>query len=323
MKPDSATINREADELDIAIYTLGRNAGEGADRKVENDFNLSDEERDMLKQLSDAFHAKGKKLIVVLNIGGVIETDSWRGLADGILLAWQPGLEGGNAITDVLSGKVNPSGKLASSFPIKYEDEPSAKNFPGRELEPEAKSIAPALRGRPSEVIYEEGIYVGYRYFNTFHVKTAYPFGYGLSYTQFEYSDLALSSSSFKNKLEVSVKVTNKGKLSGKEVVELYLSAPAKKLDKPQEELKGFAKTHLLEPGQSQTVQIILDEDALASFDPALTRWVAEAGTYQVKIGASSEDIRMTKDFNLNKELELPKLNKVLVPSVEIRGMKP
>jgi len=254
---------------------------------------------------------------------GEQEMDSWRGLTDGILLAWQPGLEGGNAITDVLSGKVNPSGKLASSFPIKYEDESSAKNFPGRELEPAAKTNTPAFMGRPAEVIYEEGIYVGYRYFNTFHVKTAYPFGYGLSYTQFEYSDLALSGSSFKNKLLVSVKVTNKGKLPGKEVVELYLSAPAKKLDKPQEELKGFAKTHLLEPGESQTVQISLDEAALVSFDPGLTRWVAEAGTYQVKIGASSEDIRLTKDFVLNKELALPKLDKVLVPEVAIKEMKP
>ncbi len=323
MKPDAATIAGEAESSDIAIFTIGRNAGEGADRKTENDFNLSDEERGMLKDVSDAFHAKGKKLVVVLNIGGVIETDSWRGLADGILLAWQPGLEGGNAITDILSGKVNPSGKLATSFPLKYEDVSSAKNFPGHELEPRTDANTRPFGGRAAEVTYEEGIYVGYRYFNTFHVKTAYPFGFGLSYTQFGYSDLALSSNSFKNKMQVSVKVTNTGNLPGKEVVELYLSAPSKQMDKPQEELKGFAKTRLLEPGQSQTLVIPLDENALASFDTRQTRWVAEPGTYQVKIGASSEDIKITKDFTLAKELDLPKLNKVLAPTMEIKELKP
>ncbi len=322
MKPDAASVASEAESSDLAIFTIGRNAGEGADRKVEKDFNLSDDEKDMIKQVSDAFHAKGKKLIVVLNIGGVIETDSWRGLADGILLAWQPGLEGGNAITDILSGKVNPSGKLATSFPIKYEDVSSAKNFPGHELEPQTAANTRPFGGRAAEVTYEEGIYVGYRYFNTFHVKTAYPFGFGLSYTQFAYSALAFSSSSFKNKLEVSVTVTNTGKLAGKEVVELYLSAPAKQMDKPREELKGFANTRLLEPGQSQTLEMTLDENALASFDTRQTRWVAESGTYQVKIGASSEDIRITKDFTLSKELQLPKLNKVLVPAINIQEMK-
>jgi beta-glucosidase len=321
LKYEKNLLDQAADECDMAILTLGRNSGEGQDRKVEADFNLSEDEKTMLRQISDVFHKKGKKLIVVLNIGGVIETTSWRDQADAILLAWQPGLEGGNAIADILSGKQNPSGKLAASFPVKYEDVPSVKNFPGRELD----SAAPASRfsGKPSEVIYEDGIYVGYRYYGSFHVKTAYPFGYGLSYTNFSYTNLALGSTSFKNKLTVSVTVTNTGKLAGKEIVELYLSAPAGKVDKPEEELKGFAKTRLLNPGESQTIKLDLDASSLASFNTSQTRWIADAGTYRVKIGASAEDIRLTKDFTLNSEIQLPKLNKVLVPQVDIKEIKP
>jgi beta-glucosidase len=321
MPQEAAFVNQAAEESDLAIFTLGRNAGEGADRKVENDFNLSDVEKSLLKQLSEAFHKKGKKLIVVLNVGGVIEMASWRDDADAILLAWQPGLEGGNSMADVLSGKQNPSGKLASSFPMKYEDVPSAKNFPGRELDPSAPSNP--MRGKPSEVIYEDGIYVGYRYYQSFHVKTAYPFGYGLSYTKFKYSDLTLSSNTFKGSLQASVTVTNTGKVAGREIVQLYLSAPAKKINKPEEELKGFAKTRLLNPGESQTILINLDVTSLASFDTSLTRWVAEAGNYKVKIGASAEDIVLTKDFKLDSEIELQQLNKVLVPQVEIKEIKP
>lgn len=314
-------LNQVAEESDLAILTLGRNAGEGQDRKVENDFNLSDDEQIMIGQISDAFHKKGKRLIVVLNIGGVIETASWRDKADAILLAWQPGLEGGNSMTDVLSGKQNPTGKLATTFPLKYDDVSSSKSFPGRVLDPNAPGNP--MMGKPSEVIYEDGIYVGYRYYQSFHVKTAYPFGYGLSYTQFKYSNLVLSSSTFRDHLQASVTITNTGNTSGKEVVELYLSAPAGKIDKPEEELKAFAKTQLLKPGESQTIRFSLDASSLASFDTDLTRWVAAVGTYQVKIGASADDIKLKKDFSLDKEILLPKLNKVLEPQVEIKEIKP
>jgi beta-glucosidase len=321
LKPDIELLNQVAGQSDLAIFTLGRNAGEGADRKVENDFTLSGDEQMIIKQISDVFHKKGKKLIVVLNIGGVIETASWRDDVDAILLAWQPGLEGGNSIADVLSGKINPSGKLAISFPMKYDDVPSAKYFPGRVLDSSSKGNP--MMGRPSEVIYEDGIYVGYRYYQSFHVKTAYPFGFGLSFTKFDYSKLSLSSETFKDKLLVSVTVTNKGKTAGKEVVELYLSAPTDKTDKPEEELKGFAKTRILKPGESQIVQISLNSASLASFSTPLTRWVADAGKYRVRIGGSAEDIKLTRDFKLEKQILLPQLNKVLAPTVVINEMKP
>jgi beta-glucosidase len=300
---------------------LGRNAGEGQDRKVDNDFNLSEDENMMISQISDAFHKKGKKFIVVLNIGGVVETASWREKTDAILLAWQPGLEGGNSIADVLSGKQNPSGKLATSFPMKYEDVSSSKSFPGRELDPKAPGNP--MMGKPSEVIYEDGIYVGYRYYTSFHVKTAFPFGFGLSYTQFKYSNLVLNTTTFKDQLKASITVTNSGNTSGKEVVELYLSAPTGTINKPEEELKAFAKTRLLKPGESQTIVLTLSGSSLASFDTELTRWVADAGTYQVKIGASADDIKLRKEFTLEKKILFPQLNKVLMPQVEIKEIKP
>jgi len=302
-------ISAAAAQSDLGVFTISRNAGEGADRKID-DFNLSDAEKTLLKAVADAFHAKGKKLVVVLNIGGAIEMASWNTGADAILLAWQPGLEGGNAIADVLSGVVNPSGKLATTFPAKYEDEPSAKSFPG----------TPA--GHPTESVYNEGIYVGYRYFNSFGVKTAYPFGYGLSYTKFAYNNLKLSSPTFSKKLSATVTITNIGKTAGKEVVQLYLSAPHTGLDKPSEELKAFAKTGLLKPGESQTLILTLNPKDLASFNTDASAWIADAGKYEVKIGASSEDIKLAKWFTLAKTLTVEKVHKALAPQVAIDELK-
>jgi len=322
---DANTLAQKAMDNDVAIITIGRNAGEGADRKLQNDYYLSDTEKMVIKNTADAFHAKGKKIIVVLNIGGVVETASWRDGVDGILLAWQPGLEAGNAITDILSGKVNPSGKLATTFAADYKDEPTAKTFPGKELADTAKAPPAAGQrrgGRPSEVTYEEGVYVGYRYFNTFHVKPAYPFGYGLSYTTFKYGPLKLSATSFDGKITATVTVTNSGTVAGREIVQLYVSAPGKELDKPAEELKGFAKTRTLNAGESQTMTFTLAAADLASFDTPSTSWIAEAGSYIVKAGASSEDIKQTASFTLAKDIVTEKVNKVLVPQVQINELK-
>ncbi len=206
---DNSIITSKASVADVAIIVIGRNAGEGQDRKIENDFNLSVTEQALIKNVADAFHAQNKKVIVVLNIGGVIETVSWRDKVDGILLAWQPGLEGGNAITDILSGKVNPSGRLATTFPVKYEDVPSVKNFPGKEFPDQATTGAMGMKLIPAEVTYEEGIYVGYRYYNTFNIKPAYEFGYGLSYSNFTFGNLKLSSSTFNRNITATLTITN------------------------------------------------------------------------------------------------------------------
>ncbi|MBK0379783.1 glycoside hydrolase family 3 C-terminal domain-containing protein [Mucilaginibacter segetis] len=303
-------ITTEAENTDVALVTIGRNAGEGADRKLENDFYLSDTEKAMLKSISDAYHAKGKKVVVVLNIGGVIETASWRDWVDGILLAWQPGLEAGNAIADILSGKVNPSGRLATTFPVDYGQIPAGKNFPG----------TPAAK--PTQVVYEEGMYVGYRYFNTFNVKPAYAFGYGLSYTNFDFSDIKLSDKNFNGTLTINVRVKNTGSVAGREVVQMYLSAPTKTLDKPSEELKGFVKTVMLQPGQSQVVGFVIRATDLASFNTDKQAWIADAGKYTVKIGPSSEDIKQSESFNLAADIITEKVNKALVPQQPITELK-
>jgi beta-glucosidase len=312
---------------DAAIIAIGRNAGEGRDRRnIEGDFRLSAAEQDIIKAVTDAFHAKNKKVTVVLNVGGVVETASWKDIPDAILLAWQGGQETGNSIADILKGNVSPSGKLATTFPINYEDDPSSKNFPGKELpseQPPQGQQQGFMRGRPAEVTYEEGIYVGYRYFETFNVKPSYEFGYGLSYTGFDYSNPKLSSTTFNGTITIAVDVKNTGKVAGKEVVQLYLSAPAGKLDKPALELKGFAKTRLLQPGESQTVAFVLDGRSLASFDTAAYSWIADAGAYTVKIGASSKDIKQSAVFNLGKSLTVKKETVSLVPKVKISELRP
>jgi len=316
--PDNGLINKKAGETDIAVIAIGRNAGEGNDRKLAGDFNLSAIEKTLIKNVAGAFHEQNKKIIVVLNIGGVIEIASWRDDADAILLSWQPGLEGGNAIADLLSGKVNPSGKLATTFPINYDDVPSAKNFPGKEFPDQAATSSFGIKQIPAEVTYDEGIYVGYRYYNTYHIKTAYEFGYGLSYTKFSYSNLKISSSQFQGKLTASLTITNTGSVAGKEVVQVYISAPSIKLDKPNEELKAFAKTGLLKPGQSQTLRFTIYPDDLASFDTDRSSWVAGAGKYTVKAGASCLDIRQRGSFNLLNELVVERCHNVLAPQVKI-----
>lgn len=285
---------------DIAIITLGRSAGEN----YENGYlPISQTELDLVRNVSGIFHKAGKKVIVVLNIPGVWETTSWRNYADAILLAWLPGQEGGYAVADILTGKVNPSGKLPDSFPINYEDVPSANSFPGLPVE------------EPINSFYTEGIYVGYRYYDSFKVPTAYEFGYGLSYTTFEYSDLKLSSNTFSDRLKISVNVKNTGNVAGKEVVQLYLSAPASEIEKPVQELKGFAKTKLLNPGGHQLLTFELDEKSLASFWSGISAWVADQGNYEVRIGASSKDIRLKATFNLPKPIIVEKVHDVLYPN--------
>jgi beta-glucosidase len=317
---DNNVITQQSNDNDMAIITIGRNAGEGRDRIVENDFNLSATEQSLIKNVADAFHAKGKKVVVVLNIGGVIEVASWRDQVDGILLVWQPGLEAGHAIADVLSGKISPSGKLASTFPVDYKDVPS-KNFPGKAF-PERATGTGFFKRVPAEVTYDEGIYVGYRYYNTFNVKPAYEFGFGKSYTNFTYGNIKLSSPTLTNAVVATVTVTNTGKVAGKEVVQLYVAAPSGKLDKPESELRGFVKTGLLQPGASQTITFTIKPSDIASFNSNSSSWIVDAGKYTIKIGASSLDTRQTATFTLLKDVVVEKVNKVLTPQVPIEELK-
>lgn len=312
---------KKAEETDVALITIGRNAGEFRDRQKDNDFYLSDAEKTLITSVAAAYHTNGKKVIVIINAGGVIDVASWRNEADAILLAWQGGQEAGNAVADILSGKVNPSGKLATTFPVKYEDEPSSKNFPGIEFPEKATTGMLGMKAVPAEVTYEEGIYVGYRYFNSFNVKTAYEFGFGLSYTNFSYGNMELSSKDLKEKITATVTVTNNGKTAGKEIVQLYISAPSNKLNKPSAELKGFAKTKLLQPGQSQKISFTITPTDLASFNTASTAWIADAGSYTVKIGASSTDIKQSSIFSLDKEIVTEKCFKVMTPQAPVKEL--
>ena len=297
-------IANEVKEADAAIVTIGRQAGEGVDREIEGEFNLTNDERQMIFDVCNAFHAAGKPVVVVINSGSVIETSSWSGYPDAILCAWQPGEEGGNSVADILTGKVNPSGKLTMTWPIAAADHPSTRNFPGQMdlyTFETMKSNGQKVPGYDF-TRHEEGIYVGYRYFDTSKCAVAYPFGYGLSYTTFEYSKPTVTQRG--EQIEVSVTIRNTGKVSGKEIAQVYVAAPKGQLDKPAKELKAFGKTRELKPGESQTLKMTLQRRDLASFDEAQSAWVVDAGNYEFNIGANVSDIRATARLNVKAMTE-------------------
>lgn len=305
-----------AAQNDVAVVVLGRNAGEGSDRKLKDDFSLTNIESELLREVSDAFHAVGKKVIVVLNIGGVIETVSWKSMADAILLPWSPGQEGANAVADVMTGKVNPSGKLPMTFPMSYFDVPSSANFPYTTESTESNSLAALFQQQTKKknvdyTAYDEGIWVGYRYFTTKGVEVSYPFGYGLSYTTFGYSKPVVKSGT--DGFTASITVTNNGSVAGRESVQLYVAAPAGGLEKPSMELKSFAKTKLLAPGESETLTMKVDTYSLASFNESASQWETAAGEYGVMFGANVTDIRCKGAFLLAKASSWP-VHNVLAP---------
>lgn len=312
---NSKEINGIADSSDIAFITIGRLSGEFQDRRVEGDFNLTDTEMDMIDKVSTIYHQQGKKVVMILNIGNVIETASWQDKVDAILLPWQGGQEAGNAVVDVLIGKVNPSGKLPTSFPNNYEDVSSMKNFPGEEYG-EPVTVMGAVKAVPSKVTHEEGIYVGYRYYSTFGREVAYPFGYGMSYTSFEYSSPSLTNDN--GIINIKATVKNTGTTSGREVVQVYFKAPGTLLDQPALELRTFDKTSLLEPGQSQEIEFTIQPKDYASYDSERSSWIVEAGEFEVKIGASSTDIRLIDRFTIPEEIVVEKLSHSLRTAVDI-----
>ena len=305
--PTAEELAAQVKSNDVAILTLGRTSGEASDRRVE-EFYLKDNETALIKQVAEAYHAAGKKVIVILNICSPVETASWKNTVDAVICAFQPGQEVGNSVADVLTGKVNPSGHLPMTFAIKYGDAPSDANFPydyefkmpsfamgsGMNFESKEKK-----EEKPKEAVrnvdytnYEEGIYVGYRYFDTFGKEVSYPFGHGLSYTTFSFD--VVSSGINGDKCEMKVSVKNIGNCAGKESVQLYVKAPAGGLEKPAKELKAFAKTKLLQPGESEIVTLSWNLMDMASFNEKSCSWELAKGTYQWMVAASSADVRCT-----------------------------
>jgi Beta-glucosidase-related glycosidases len=306
-------LKKQTSDNNYAIVFLSQSAGESLDCKS-TDFTLSDNELKLIENVCTAYHEAGKKVVVVLNIAIPVETTSWKEKPDAIICSWQSGQEMGNAIADVVSGTVNPSGKLTVSFPVRLSDSPAYDNFPvditydwvyaqhgflPRKRLPENEPVVRNVHYTD----YKEGIYVGYRYFDTKKVDVSYPFGYGLSYTTFSYSNATVKRS--KGEWIATVKVTNTGKVAGREVVELYVAAPGGKIDKPEKELKSFAKTRLLKPGESETATMKFTDYMLSSFDEKDNHWIADEGKYKALFAASSLDIRQTVEFILKKKFDV------------------
>lgn len=343
MPPFSLTPPKRADEFvptadelaqqvksnDMAILTFGRTSGEASDRRVE-EFYLKDNEAALIKQVAEAYHAAGKKVVVILNICSPVETASWKNSVDAVVCAFQPGAEVGNCVADVLTGKVNPSGRLPMTFAVKYGDAPSDANFPydyefkmpsfamgtGMNFKSEKKEEKPKEPERNVDYTdYEEGIYVGYRYFDTFGKEVSYPFGHGLSYTTFGFE--VISSAINGDVCEVKVAVKNTGKVAGKESVQLYVKAPAGGLDKPAKELKAFAKTKVLQPGETEEVTLKWNLMDMASFNEKSSAWELAKGTYEWMVAASSADVRCTVSQKVAKAQKV-KAHKAMLPQVKI-----
>ena len=254
-----------AKKADLVLLFLGLDEvkeSEGLDR---SDMKLAKNQIDLLL----AIHRVNPRLVVVLSCGSAVET-GWASHCQGLVWAGLGGQAGAGAVLDVLTGKVNPAGRLAETWPMHCEDNPSYNNF--------------AKDGRTVE--YREGLYVGYRYYQTAGVPVAYPFGYGLSYTSFEYSDLHATPTG------VSLTVKNTGAMAGDEVVQVYISKPDARIFRPMQELKGFARVHL-EAGESKLVSIPLDDKAFRYWNDPAGHWAVEGGSYTVRAGACSEDIRL------------------------------
>ena len=295
---DREVIDRQAMANDIAVITLGRTAGEAADRKITDDFNITEVERLLLSDVCDAFHLQGKAVVVILNTSGAMETASWKHSADAILMTWQPGQEVGNSIADVLSGRVNPSGRLPMTLPNNATDHLSSRNFPlfgGNE-----RMAIQSWNPRPTleYTDYEEGLLVGYRYFTTAGMDVSYPFGFGLSYTTFEMGNEKVKAG--KNDIEVKVTVRNTGTTAGREVVQIYVALPRSgQPGEPIAELKAFAKTRLLAPAESQELTLTIPRHYLRRYDESLHQWVFDKGAYEIRICSDANTVRLRKSVSL------------------------
>lgn len=302
--PDTSVTEEElsaAASADTAIYVIRRNTGENFDRKAEKgDYYLSDIEEENLRKISARF----KHTVVVLNTcvidASVLE--SIPGIS-AIVLMGQAGMEAGNALADILTGKVTPSGKLTDTWAKRYEDYPAAATFSAND-------------GQTLEELYTEDIFVGYRHFDTKGLEVVYPFGYGLSYTEFAYHDVSVTADW--NKVTVSLAVENLGKFVGREIVQVYASAPSGRLLKPYQELKGYAKTNLLKPGQSETVEITFSTADLSSYDEGKAAWMMEPGDYLIRVGTHSRDTEIAAVLRLDEEAVTCQLSNQLKPDKKL-----
>ena len=323
-------MNDAIDGSDVAIISLGRKSGEAADRS-EADFYLKEGESQLIKTVSEAYHAKGKKVIVLLDICSPIDVASWQDQIDALVCTWQGGQESGFSVADVLSGKVNPSGKLPMTFQIKYGDAYADKNFPGNVDDKTLgamfmwgydKDKAPEERNPEANIDYtnyEEDIYVGYRYFDSFGKDVAYPFGFGLSYTTFSYDNMNVSEAGGVYTVKVDVK--NTGSRAGRNVVELFVAAPnSKKLNKPEKELRNYAKTKNLKPGETETITMQVKTEDLASFNEKASAWKTDAGDYTFMICSSANDIEAKATAKVKPWTK--KVHNVMQPNVKLNLLK-
>jgi len=326
----SQELNTAIAGSDVAIISLGRKSGEAADRS-EADFYLKEGEKQLIKTVSEAYHAKGKQVVVLLDICSPIDVASWQDQIDALVCTWQGGQESGFSVADVLSGKVNPSGKLPMTFQICYGDAYADKNFPANVDDKTLgamfmwgynKDKAPKDRQPQKDIDftnYEEDIYVGYRYFDSFGKPVAYPFGYGLSYTTFAYENMTCTVDG--DVITVKVDVKNTGKKAGRNVVELFVAAPnSKKLNKPEKELRNYAKTRLLKPGQTQSITMTVKTEDLASFNEKASAWKTDAGIYTFMICSSANDIEAQATAKVKAWSK--KVNNVMKPNVKLNLLR-
>lgn len=285
---DEKSIEQSALSDDIAMITIGRSCGEGIDRNAFTGFNLLPMEKQMISSVSNAFHKQGKRVLVILNVPGPVEVASWRGEVDAIVCAWMLGQESGTAVCDVLTGKVCPSGRLPMTWSLTYEDCNTSKNFPYDFHGPRAIGNYKKIPREPEPiknvhyVDYDEGIYVGYRYFDTFNKDVAYPFGYGQSYASFEYSDASVRQNG-DDSYSLTLTVKNTSAVSGKEVVQVY--APVKGISN---QLIAFGKTDELAPGKSQKLTLTFTKRDLSYYDVASHDWKLDRGQRTLSVSRNS-----------------------------------
>ena len=308
-RPHAAIIEAANSDAEVAIITIGRNSAEAFDRHIERDFLLCPDEEALLTAVSREFHKVGKKVIVVLNICSPMEVASWRDKADAILVCWMPGQEGGNSVADVMLGRVSPSGHLPVSFPINYDDVRSAANFPRNVPENGLNQSRFNMSdvGKIYDVKnidytnYEEDIYVGYRDYATRKVEVAYPFGFGLTYSQFEMSNMKVEEC--KEGYKVSCEVKNVGTFPAKQVVQLYSSELRPEVDRPTIELRGYKKSPLLKGGESTVVEIVIKREELMTYNEQANGWKLTKGDYDLLLGFDSQTLPLKQRITITEEI--------------------